>query len=327
MDQQNPESPTGDTGLNGDLGDSGLALNYSPVLNDATQWDFNAWFDAPDLDSDDFDDIFRIDGPEIQENNQEGHQNSSSIHQANSATSQDGVQEDDQGFEGDHESESASSQYGVQEDDQGFEGDHQIDRATGQEDVQSHDRNIFADDQINDEALQEHSQIDSANSTPDQGYDLALPQIRDQADLATNFQEEIDNMTAAGVYKAIFPNQAEYSSESRISKELKEMKSAGIPVRQLSDVELQYWVGRLFLAFKNVEGIQDKKGKKGKPAQATERLMGNYYPDKVIEQACWRIVVSSTPANLDSYRCTCVNTVDMISSARLLHIRQWNSTC
>jgi hypothetical protein len=56
---------------------------------------------------------------------------------------------------------------------------------------------------------------------------------------------------------------------------------------------MQYWIGRLFVAFKNVNDIKDKPCKNGKPAQSAQRLGGSYYPDMAIEMVCWRIVVSS----------------------------------
>jgi hypothetical protein len=61
-----------------------------------------------------------------------------------------------------------------------------------------------------------------------------------------------------------------------------------------SDVQKQFWAGKLFLAFKNTDDIQDKPGKNGRLAQAAMRLKTNYYPDEAIEEACWKVVVSSS---------------------------------
>lgn len=104
-------------------------------------------------------------------------------------------------------------------------------------------------------------------------------------------------MISDGVFKGLIPTPEVFYGESRVENELRELKRAGAMGPELGAVQLQYWVGRLFLAFKNVENTHDNKCKNGKPAQAVQRLGSSYYPDEAIEAACWRIVVSSIPSN------------------------------
>jgi hypothetical protein len=131
-------------------------------------------------------------------------------------------------------------------------------------------------------------------------------------------------MKAGGIYRGLLLNQAQYFSVNRISEELKELTRGGSVLIEMSDIEMQYWVGRLFLAFKNIEGIHDKKCKNGKPAQAAARLNANYYPDKEIEKACWRIVVSF----MEEIRVSCLSDYRLhYSLERLCQVCQWNSTC
>ncbi len=73
-----------------------------------------------------------------------------------------------------------------------------------------------------------------------------------------------------------------------------EIKRAGAPIDMpdMDAVQMQFWAGKLFLAFKNTDDIQDKPGKNGKLSQAAMRLKNNYYPDEAIEEACWKVAVS-----------------------------------
>jgi hypothetical protein len=112
-------------------------------------------------------------------------------------------------------------------------------------------------------------------------------------DQGNKLQQGIDLMIAGGVYKGLLPTEAAYFTESRVERELQELKRGGATGPNLDNVSMQFWVAQLFMAFKTVDGIKDKPCKNGKPAQSARRLGGNYYPDMAIELVCWRIVVSS----------------------------------
>jgi len=193
---------------------------------------------------------------------------------------------------GDHQTNSAASQVDAHEEGRSFAGGSQIDSKSSLGDVQS-----------DDEVVQENSRGDNDDETPAERDDgdvkplqhVASLQVTGQPTSAIDLQGEIDNMTSAGVYKCLIPDLANYLSESRLSKEQTEFKRSGNPIRRLSNVEERYWVGRLFLAIKNMEGIRDKASKMGRLAQTAERIKGKYYPDRTIEEVCWRIVVSDTP--------------------------------
>jgi hypothetical protein len=143
---------------------------------------------------------------------------------------------------------------------------------------------------------------DDGQDDDDQDDDEAVAkeddQDEDQPSQAELHKAEVDKMITEGVYQCLIPTEIDYLKQPRIQVELKELKRSGVPGAKLDDVSAQYWVGRLFLAFKNIEGIKDKPCKNGKPAQSAQRLSGNYYPDKAVEIACWKIVVSFLPCNV-----------------------------
>lgn len=56
--------------------------------------------------------------------------------------------------------------------------------------------------------------------------------------------------------------------------------------------ELLNYVGLLVDAFKMTEGVMDKIGKNGKPAQAVQRLQSGFYSDRSLESAAWDLTVS-----------------------------------
>jgi hypothetical protein len=97
-----------------------------------------------------------------------------------------------------------------------------------------------------------------------------------------------------GIYKGLISSEEDYSKECRLDQDLKAAVRAGALGEEESEVTIKYWVAQLFLAFKDVDGVRDKLGQKGKPAQAVQRFSSNYYPDIAIERACWRIVVSTS---------------------------------
>jgi hypothetical protein len=150
----------------------------------------------------------------------------------------------------------------------------------------------YDDRYVNQEAGQDVDQ-DDAQEVPEED-----DQDEDQPSQAELHKAEVDRMIDEGVYQCLIPTEAHYFAQSRIHLELKELKKSGVQGAALDDVSKQYWVGRLFLAFKNVEGIKDKPCKNGKPAQSAQRLSGNYYPGKAVEMACWKIVVSFLPCNV-----------------------------
>jgi hypothetical protein len=108
------------------------------------------------------------------------------------------------------------------------------------------------------------------------------------------YQKGVEKLMQGGLYKGLIKSEEEYYSRFRVQDEVMEIKRAGAPIDipELDDVQKQFWAGKLFLAFKNTDDIQDKPAKNGKLAQAAMRLKSNYYPDEAIEEACWKVVVS-----------------------------------
>ncbi|KAE9371391.1 hypothetical protein N431DRAFT_558928 [Stipitochalara longipes BDJ] len=316
MEQLYSGSSDGDTDLYHDNQELGLtSQQYQQDLNNSTAWDdqdlFHGSNTLPDFGG--FEGDLQLDGPASQgdiQGNYEGFQGDSHI---DSAASQGDVQLSDQGLQGDSQSGSADSQGYIQHHDQGFQSGSQASVAASVGDVQRDDQDFQGD-----------SQFDSADETPVQRYEryiqrlqgLIPPQVESQAKPAIDFQEEIKNMKAGSVYRGLILNQAQYFSDSRISNELKELKRAGVVVNEMSDAETQYWAGRLFLAFKNVEDINDKNCKNGRPAQAASRLKGSYYPDKAIEAVCWRIVLDCSK---------CVNGIRLVEAHHATKVEQYDT--
>jgi hypothetical protein len=108
------------------------------------------------------------------------------------------------------------------------------------------------------------------------------------------YQKGIEKLKQGGLYRGLITSEEDYYARFRIQDEAMEMKRAGAPIdiSEMTDVQKQFWAGKLFLAFKNTDDIQDKPGKNGRLAQAAMRLKTNYYPDEAIEEACWKVVVS-----------------------------------
>jgi hypothetical protein len=108
------------------------------------------------------------------------------------------------------------------------------------------------------------------------------------------YQKGVEKLKQGGLYKGLITSEEEYYSRFRVQDEVMEIKRAGAPIDipELDNVQKQFWAGKLFLAFKNTDDIQDKPAKNGKLAQAAMRLKSNYYPDEAIEEACWKVVVS-----------------------------------
>lgn len=122
----------------------------------------------------------------------------------------------------------------------------------------------------------------------------ALDDYQDGLSQVERFQlKETNKLIEEGVYKGLIGSERDSNTQSRLNHDITKAMRAGALEKDVSNVTLQYWVAKLFLAFKNTRGVTDKKNKNGKPAQAVARLMGQYYPDKTIELACWRMVVST----------------------------------
>jgi hypothetical protein len=174
--------------------------------------------------------------------------------------------------------------------------DYLVDQEGSQEDFDPQEQFDYQDYLVAQEDSQENvdAQEDDKNDGSDNESaddDLKL------LDRAEFYKAEFDRMTAEGVYKCLIQSEAD-CKESRIDNAFQEVKNSGTLVCELDDVSMKYWVGRLFLAFKNIDNINDKTTKYGKLAQAAQRLSNNYYPDETIEIACWKVVVSLTHWNI-----------------------------
>jgi len=107
--------------------------------------------------------------------------------------------------------------------------------------------------------------------------------------------DQNEDMKVGNGYQGLIRNEMDYYMENnaRLRADLHEKKTDGaVSGAPTDDEKKQYWVGRLYDAFKNTININDKNCKNGKPAQSAQRLAGSYYPPKEIEMVCWKIYVS-----------------------------------
>lgn len=114
-----------------------------------------------------------------------------------------------------------------------------------------------------------------------------------------NYYRGNANFEPVDVYSGTILDERQYYQEldKRIRKERGEALSSGDVVDDSprDPREQREYIARLFNAIKccDKDVISDKPCKNNRPAQAAQRLLGNYYPDIEVEKACWATFVSS----------------------------------
>ncbi|RDL39819.1 uncharacterized protein BP5553_04159 [Venustampulla echinocandica] len=114
-------------------------------------------------------------------------------------------------------------------------------------------------------------------------------------------ESETGNNSSPTVYRGIIQDATHYyiQRSARRNREEQKLLDQGVESDCPEDpAEQRVWIGKLFDAIKNIDGVIDKPCKNGTLAQSVQRIKDNYYSDEAIEIACWNIFLECRQAAL-----------------------------